>query len=198
MKTRLFTTVAMALMFSTLSVTGAYASKTDEITAPVTITDSASPMAAELSALWVDGKRQEFTGLAQIEDAEKAIKKAQKDERKAKEKLAKVQLTSDEQRAAYTRLVAGFGAAATPYAVETEIKALKKAADDWKKAYQKVETQTAALKEVQTDLANGQSALRTGNELVATGRKKMNRAETQSAPGYVAPAEVSTNEDGDA
>ncbi len=184
MKTGLFTSAAMALMLSTFTVTGASAGKTDEIVAPGAITDSASPVASELSQLWVDGRRQEVTGLAQIKDGEKLIKKAQKDERKAMEKHAKALKASDEQRAAYARLVAGFGSALTPYAVETEIKALKKAADDWKDAYQKVEKADAKVKEAKTALANGQSTVRTGNELVAAGREKMRRAEVESAPGY--------------
>lgn len=184
MKTGLFTSTAIALMLSTLTVTGASAGKNDEIVAPVAITDSVSPVASELSQLWVDGRRQEVTGLAQIKDGEKLIKKAQKDERKAAEKHAKALKASDEQRAAYARLVAGFGAALTPYAVETEIKALKKAAGDWKEAYQKVEKADAKVNEAKTALANGQSTVRTGNELVAAGREKMRRAEVESAPGY--------------
>lgn len=174
----------MALMLSTVSVTAASAGKNDEIVAPITITDSASPMASELSQLWVDGRRQEVTGLTEIKDGGKLIKKAQKDERKATEKHAKMLKASDEQRAAYARLVAGFGAALTPYAVETEIKALKKAAGDWKDAYQKVEKADTKLNEAKAALANGQSTVRTGNELVASGRKKMRQAEVESAPGY--------------
>ncbi len=197
MKNRLFTSVAMTLLLSTMSVTGAMAGKAKEITPPVTISDSGSPNVTALSSLWIDGKRQESDGLEHIKDAEKAIQKAQKNERKATEKLARVRITSDEQRAAYKRLVAGFGAAATPYAVETEIKALKKAADDWKKAYQKVEKQSAELKEAQTNLANGQSALRTGNELVAAGRAKIVRAETQSALGFKKLVDLSSIENDD-
>lgn len=187
MKTGILTSAAIALALSTMSVSCASAAKPAEITPPAVITNSDSAQAAELSSVWIDGRRQEMTGLVQIKDGEKLIKKAQKSERKAAEKLTKANATSNEQRAAYTRLVAGFGQAAMPYAVETEIKALKKAADDWKDAYQQVEKAGANLKQAQAELAAGQSSVRTGDELVAAGRAKMRRAEVESAPGYIAP-----------
>ena len=186
MKKGMFLTAAAILALTSLSATGAQAGKPKDIVAPLAITASQVDNAHELSALWVDGRRQEMTGLAQIEDGEKLIRKGQKDERKASEKLTKATMISDEQRAAYTRLVAGFGGAATPAAVETEIKALKKAADDWKDAYERVEKADAKLKDAQLDIANGQSAVRTGNEAIASGRDKMRRAETESHPAYVA------------
>ncbi len=187
MKSGLITSATLALLLSTMSTTAAFAAKPQEIEAPLTIKNSASPAASQLSSAWTDGRRLEITGLDQIKDGEKLIKKAQKRERKVTAKLAKARATSEEQRAAYARLVAGFGKALTPYAVETEIKALKKAADDWKDAHQILEKADADLKEVLAQLAAGQSTVRTGNELVASGRAKMRRAEVESAPGYVAP-----------
>ncbi|WP_428407031.1 hypothetical protein [Hyphococcus sp.] len=189
MKKRLILSAAI-LALTSLSATGAEAGKLKDIVAPLAVTESAAPNANELSALWVDGRRQEMSGLAQIEDGEKLIRKGQKDERKSSEKLEKAVAVSNEQRAAYARLVAGFGGAATPAAVETEIKALKKAADDWKDAHERVGKAEANLKEAQLDIANGQSAVRTGNELIASGRGKMHRAETESHPNYVAQAEA--------
>ncbi|MFC2951009.1 hypothetical protein ACFOOP_03670 [Marinicaulis aureus] len=186
MKKELFVTAAAILALSSLGATGAEAGKPKEIVAPLAVSAGQAENANELAALWVDGRRHEMTGLAQIEDGEKLIRKGQKDERKATEKLAKVIAISDEQRAAYIRLVAGFGGAATPAAVETEIKALKKAADDWKDAFERVEKAQSNLKDAQLDIANGQSAVRTGNELIASGREKMRRAEIESRPGYVA------------
>ena len=88
------------------------------------------------------------------------------------------------------RLVNGFGGASTPAAVETEIKALKKAADDWKDAYERVVKADAAMKDAQLAIANGQSATRTGNELIAAGREKMQRAENESNPDYVRQMEL--------
>lgn len=187
MKKGMFTSAAMALLLSTMSASCATAGKPLEITAPATITNSASPTSRELSSVWTDGRRQELTGLDQVKDGEKLIKKAQKDERKATENLTKARTASDDQRAAYARLVAGFGQAITPYIVDAEIKALKKSAGDWKTAYQKVGKADDDLKAAQAELATGQSTVRTGNELVAAGREKMRRAEVESAPGYVPP-----------
>ncbi|MCK5749138.1 MAG: hypothetical protein KAH44_23185 [Oricola sp.] len=125
-----------------------------------------------------------MAGLAQVEDGEKLLRKSQKEEHKASAKLQKATIQSDEQRAAYARLVSGFGGAATPAAVETEIKALKKAADDWKDAYERVEKAQAKLNDARTAIANGQSEIRTGAELAEAGRDKMRRAEIQSQPAY--------------
>ena len=188
MKTGLFTTAALSLMLSVLGTTNAFAGKLDEIIAPISVTNSNSANSTELTSLWTDGKQQEIIGLDQINDGEKLIKKAQKEERKATEKLGKVQALSDEQRAGYKRLVSSFGVALTPYAVETEIKTLKKAADEWKDVYQRLEKADARVKEAQAQLAAGQSSVRTGNELVLLGREKMQRAEAQSKPDYVAPS----------
>lgn len=193
MKKGLIVTAAV-LALASLSVTGAEAGKGKDLVAPLEVTGSSASNAEELSGLWVDGRRQEMTGLAQIKDGEKMVRTGQKDEIKANEKLTKVTVVSNEQRAAYVRLVKGFGGAATPAAVETEIKALKKAADDWKDAFERVEKAEASLKAAQLSIANGKSAIRTGNELVTSGREKMRRAEAQSQPGYSA-AQVSQNAD---
>ncbi|GJL91733.1 hypothetical protein [Hyphococcus sp.] len=201
MKKGIFTTAAATLALTALSATGAYAGKTADIVAPLAVASSPVQNADELSAAWVDGRRQEVTGLDQVKAGEKLIRKGQKAERKATDKLAKLVAVSDEQKAAYVRLVTSFGGAATPMAVETEIKALKKAADDWSDAYGRVEKAQAKLTEAQADIANGQSAMRTGNESIAVGREKMRRAETQSHPEYratVAPNTVAPKVDASA
>ncbi len=179
-------TAAAVLALTSLSATGAYAGKAADIVAPLSVSTSQAVNANELVAVWVDGRRQEVTGLEQLKSGEKLIHQGQKDERKAAEKLAKLTAISDEQKAAYARLVAGFGGAATPMAVETEIKALKKAADDWKDAYARVEKAQTKMADAQAEIASGQSTVRTGNELIAAGREKMRRAETESHPHYVA------------
>ncbi len=184
MKKGIFTTAAATLALTALSATGANAGKTADIVAPLSVASSSVQNADELAAVWVDGRRQEMTGLDQVKAGEKLIRQGQKNERKANDKLAKFVAASDEQKAAYVRLVTGFGGAATPAAVETEIKALKKAADDWSDAYERVEKAQAKLQDAQSEIANGESAVRTGNELIATGREKMRRAETESHPDY--------------
>ncbi len=184
MKKGMFLTAAAVLALTSLSATGAHAGKTRDIVAPLSVTASPAANADELADLWVDGRRQEMAGLAQMEDGEKLLRSGQKDERKATEKLAKAAAVSGEQRAAYMRLVAGFGGASMPSAVETEIKALKKAADDWSDAYKRVEKAKAKLAAAQADVANGQSMIRTGNEQTSAGRDKMRRAETQSRPDF--------------
>lgn len=184
MKKGIFTTTAATLALTALSATSAYAGKTADIVAPLSVASSSAENADELASVWVDGRRQEMTGLDQIKAGEKLIRQGQKNEHKATEKLTKFVAASDEQKAAYVRLVAGFGGAATPAAVETEIKALKKAADDWSDAYERVEKAQAKLQDAQSEIANGESAVRTGNELIAVGREKMRRAETESHPDF--------------
>ncbi|WP_411816602.1 hypothetical protein [Hyphococcus sp. DH-69] len=183
MTKQMLKTAAAALAIMSLSATGACASKSAEIVAPLSVSNSQMQNAAALSSQWVDGRRQEMTGLEHVEEGGKLIRKAQKDERKATEKLNKAVTESDEQRAAYVRLVAGFGGASMPSAVETEIKALKKAADDWSDAYKRVEKQKSRVSDAQLEIANGESMVRTGNEMIATGREKMRVAEAESQ-GY--------------
>lgn len=184
-----FATVAM-LAVTSMSASSAEAAKPRDLVAPLSVSAGHAGDPEALSALWIDGRRQELNGQSQVEDGTKLIRKAEKDERKASAKLAKMTAISEEQRAAYVRLVNGFGGASTPAAVETEIKALKKAADDWKDAYERVVKADAAMKDAQLAIANGQSATRTGNELIAAGREKMQRAENESNPDYVRQMEL--------
>lgn len=193
MTKQMLKTAAAALAILSLSATGACASKTAEIVAPLSVTNSQMQNATALSSQWIDGRRQEMTGLEQVEEGGKLIRKAQKEERKSTEKLTKAVTVSDEQRAAYVRLVAGFGGATIPSAVDTEIKALKKAADDWSDAYKRVEKSQSRVKEAQLDIANGESMVRTGNEMIATGREKMRISEAQSQ-GFPAEPAVLIND----
>ncbi len=185
MNRNLYLGAAAILALSSFGATGALAGKPKDIAAPLAISASGADDADKLADIWVDGRRQEMTGLAQVKDGEKAIRKGRKAERKASEKLVSVTAGSDAQRAAYIRLVSGFGRAVTPAEVGPEIKALKKAAGDWENAYERVVKAKANLKAAQLDIVTGQSAVRTGNELIASGREKMLRSETQSRPDYL-------------
>lgn len=169
-----------ALSLSTLSACASNAAKPKDIAAPLAISSSNVADADALARMWVDGRRQEINGLAQVKDGEALIRKAQKDERKAAEKLSESRVSSEEQRVAYTRLVAGFSDASTPAAAKDESKELKKAANNWKSATKRVEKEESRLAEAQTRIASSQSSVRTGAEMIASGREKMRSAEMQS------------------
>ncbi len=176
---KMFVYTAAAMALTTLSACGSNPAKPKDLTAPLSVSSSQAANADALARMWVDGRRQEINGLAQVKQGEEQIRKAQQDERKAAESLAEKRVYAEGQRAAYER-IAGYSDALTPAGAKAESKELKKAANDWKDANKSVEKEERRLTDAQTRIASNQSSVRTGNEMIVSGREKMRSAEMQS------------------
>lgn len=160
----------------------AFAGKPRQIEAPAAIVSSGAPGADAHAAHWVDGKRQELNGIESLKAAEKALRKAEKSNSKDEAAVVKTEAVASNTRGAYRSLVAGFGGATDPGSIDAEIKALKKAQDNWADALKDYDKARASLSQSQVEIDAAQSAIRTANEAVTTGRGKMQEAEFRVTP----------------
>ncbi|WDI32221.1 hypothetical protein PUV54_03315 [Hyphococcus flavus] len=180
MKNRLINSTVLALLFAAAPL-AAHAGKIKTITAPMEITMSQADNASSLASMWEDGKRQEYAGLALIEDAQKLDKSARKDLRKAEEKQAKFTAISEDRRAQFVTVSGRIGLAKTPGEGASAMKLADKALDDWKDDVEALGKATDRVREAEARIAAAASALRNGEEQVALGREKMRRAENKAS-----------------
>jgi hypothetical protein len=148
-----------------------------------------------LATQWEDGKRQEFAGLALIEDARKQDKSARKDLRKAEEKQAKLAAKADDRRAQFVTVAGNIGLAETPGEGAGAMKLAAKALDGWKDEVEALGKASDKVREAEVKIAAAASAVRNGEEQVVTGREKMRRAELEASG--VSLAEPQTHDEAD-
>lgn len=181
MKAQSVVAVAMTAVLS-LAPMAALAGKPKQIEPPATIRLSEAENVEALSAMWIDGKRQELNGLEALKDAEKALRKAEKSAVKDESRVEKADTAVAERQNAYRRLVSTFGAVTEPGAIDAEIKSLKRAQDNWSDAENDLGKARDNLSKSQAEITAAASAVRTANEAVALGRDKMETAEARALP----------------